>query len=223
MSDKQKKTEHESFGMVGLSRTSGQATLFGSSVSHQQYITLTISTAHHVRTDLHEDRIRANKEIIQIAMSNVQLGDMLTNMNVGDGVPCTIQRMFIDGKYRSMEDCPNTTKGEEYVEEFAEKLKALTGMLHDIQAAADAMEQKPTVTKADRRELSSKIGLAIQDIESNMPFILSMFNEKVEQVISEAKGEIEAFRASRMMTAGMKALDHGQPLAGQLAAPKDVN
>lgn len=46
--DNDKETEHESFGCINLSRVSGHATLFGSSVQHQSYIVRLIdcSTEH---------------------------------------------------------------------------------------------------------------------------------------------------------------------------------
>jgi hypothetical protein len=218
------KTKHESFGVVQLSRVSGNHTLFGSSVDHHAFITLTICEAEHVRSSLHYDRITAGKELIQIAMSQVQLSEMLFNMNCGEGTPCTLQRVVVDGEYKSMEPPPPMTKQSAYQEEFAKKLKDLAGSMREVVAAAKALEAKATASKGERHELSHKAEMALQEFECNLPFIGKMFDEKVEKVVTEAKGEIEAYAGHVVQQTGLKALTegHGMPSKGVLPDPNEA-
>ncbi len=214
MSDDEKEIHHESFGVVRLNRTSGDASLFGSSIRHQNYITLTICKAYAARDDCHYDKIYSDKEIIQVAMSGIQLGDMLTNMNVHAGTPCTIQRMFIDDKYVSLESPPESTSTKKtYVDEFKQKLRQVAASLKGLRAAAEALEDGKS-SKADRKALTGRIDKIETELVSNLPFIQEMFNENVEKVTQEAKGEVEAFQSALIQNLGVKALayKHAQDL-----------
>lgn len=216
-------TKHESFGLVRLSRVSGKTILFGSSVDHHSYYDLTVFRAAHCRSVLHYDRVSAEEEILRISMSAVQLSEMLFNMNVGDGTPCTLTRVPVGGKYVSMKPPPSTTKQAEYEEEFKKEIGDLCSDLRALVSEAKAVEAKATATKGDRKALVAKAEKALQDLECNLPFILKMFNEKVEKVVGEAKGEIEAYQSHLIQATGLKALGAGQPNSGPLALPKGEN
>jgi hypothetical protein len=224
--DKEEKKNHESYGLIELSRVSGDATLFGSCVRHQHYISLTISRAEQVRS-LHEDRIYGRDELIRVSFSTVQLGELLTNMNVSGGVPCTLERIMDDkGKYKSIPPPPDTaTKQETYVEEFKRDAAAVTTELKALLKRMEELETKASVTKTERREISAGLTKAIMEIESNMPFILTQFNEKVEKVVGEAKGEIEAFQSEMLRRSGLEALGEKMKALGsnplQLSDGKD--
>ena len=87
---------HPSFGVAGFSRISvggGGIQLFDSSVPHQHYIELWISTAKRQR-GLHRDWITSdgNDEIVRIAMSEAQFGALVSSFGQGGGVPVTISR-----------------------------------------------------------------------------------------------------------------------------------
>lgn len=202
-----KEFNHPAFGVIQLSRVQGQAILFGSAVKHQHYISLTVSRASLTRSELHYDRIHSKEEILRVSLSAVQVGEMLTNMNVGSGVPCTIERMMVDGQYASIKPPPSVTATKtSYVEEFAQETKEIADKLNGLLATAKALEEKATVSKAERKALTMQIQMAIQKIQSDLPFVLTQFNEQIEKVVGDAKGEIEAYRASIVEQAGMAAL-----------------
>jgi hypothetical protein len=54
--------------------------------------------------------------------------------------------------------------------------------------------------------------MAEQRIRADLPFILQAFNEKAAETVRDAKGEIEAFVATKIESTGLTAL--------QAAAPK---
>jgi hypothetical protein len=224
--DKVEKKTHESYGVIELSRvTSSPVTLFGSSVKHQQFISLTISRANIIR-NLHEDKIYAGDELIRVSLSSVQLGELLTNMNVSSGVPCTLERIFDGVEYKSVPNPPDiTTTQETYIDEFKHDVKEAVSNLKTLLKRVEELENKPSVTKTERREISASLAGIVTAIESNMPFILTQFNEKVEKVIGEAKGEIEAFQSELIRRAGLGALGDKMKALGsdplqQLSAPK---
>lgn len=196
-----------SFGVACLSRTCGAANLFGSSVNHQHYISLTIRTAKLTRSNLHDDRIYGGEEIVRVAMSAVQLGELLTNMNVSEGVPCTIERRMVDGHYISIKHAPSVVSNKKtFEDEFKEKAEKCSRILEDLIKMSRDLEAKPSTTKAERRELTNKIEKVQTEIRSNMPFMVEQFNECIEKVVGEAKGEIESYRAAVIERAGMASL-----------------
>src|SRR5271154_1604303 len=95
--------KHESYGMVGINRTSSSGTnLFGSIATHHSFITLSVKRAEvhrHLASDWYHAEAR---DLIEIEMSHSQFAEMITSPGIGDGIPCTI-RAF-DGKL--LESCP---------------------------------------------------------------------------------------------------------------------
>jgi hypothetical protein len=99
----EKKYEHESFGMLQISRTDcGGAgmSLFGSSVKHNHIITLRVHKAEKCR-HIHQDWYHSRDCLVEIYLSPLQFVDAMTNMNTM-GVPCTLKT--VNGN--PMDDCP---------------------------------------------------------------------------------------------------------------------
>src|SRR5208337_4240325 len=85
-----------SYAMVSFSRISAGGeglSLFGSSIKHHSAITLSIKQARLSRdTDLSHDWYFAENRfpLIEVTLSPNQFAELLTSMNVGDGVPATL-------------------------------------------------------------------------------------------------------------------------------------
>jgi len=211
--EEEKKTTHPSFGMVGLSRVQGSTKLFGSSVDHQHYVTLSVYEASHHR-GLHCDHFYAEDPILEIALSPNQLSELLLSVNVGDGVPCTIIRRIVGGKFVGIEPAEkHCSTTETYVTEFKERMKDLSLNARKLVVDASAMAEKASVSKTERRDMASRLSMMVQELESNMPFALEMYIEQVEKVVTQAKAELEAFRTH------LQALPAGAPTL-TLDAPK---
>ena len=88
---------HPAWGMVEFSRVEhgGPCRLFGSSLTnHGTTIILRVweaSRKHDCGQDWYHGSIR--KELIAVEMSAAQFAGLLTTMNVGNGVPCTIRHV----------------------------------------------------------------------------------------------------------------------------------
>ena len=89
------RVEHPAFGAVILNRTSGQKFLFGSNFDHQHYITLRIRK-NVLHRDLHTDWYHPTTDLIEINMSADQWATLLTSMNMGEGVPCTLNYVGLE-------------------------------------------------------------------------------------------------------------------------------
>src|SRR5271169_5775120 len=92
--DEKTTLRHPSFGIVNLVRTTTRGrTLFGSSILHDTYVTLTISHAQ-IDRDLSQDWIMEDvslphSTIVEVDMSATQFAEMITSFSQG-GTPCTI-------------------------------------------------------------------------------------------------------------------------------------
>ena len=197
------KYEHESYGVVHISKVTGQTKLFGSSLDHHSYVTISISRASNHR-HLHHNNFYQEKELIEIAMSHAQFGELLCNFNNGSGIPCTLQH--IDMQQIPEAESNSAATKETYLDEFKEDARNVANKLNDLSKKVQEILDKPTVSKAERRELLNLVESAKQEIASNMPFVLESYIEKTEEVEMEAKTEIEAFRSAVINAAGLDAI-----------------
>jgi len=196
---------HESFAMLGITRSScnfGQ-NLFGSSVQHNHTIKLKIAPAK-IDRHLNRDWFHANsKPYIEVEMSYSQFAEAITSMNMGDGVPVTLRRL--DGKM--IEDCPQFDKRQEFEQEFEKEMQKIGKSLKVLTEQAELLlsEKKPP-TKADKETILKGIKALRQEIESNVPFIQSSFNEQMDKTVLEAKGEFEGFMMHKVISTGLEGL-----------------
>ena len=210
---------HESYGMVGFSRCSGgSARLFGSSMrSHNQFIRLSIKRGVR-RHDLSRDWYASDGRlgIVEVDLSPAQFAELLTTMNVSDGVPCTIRMR--DGK--RLEDPPEEdTEVDKVRTGFRDNLKGFVGQLKGFRGKMAEILEKKSVGKADRAELLKQMDLFLQHVRENLPYVLDSFDESTEKVVTAAKAEVEAFTMHALVTSGLEAIAEGR-VAKALQAPE---
>ena len=212
---------HESYGMVGLSRcTGGNQHLFGSSIrSHGHFISLEVRRAKRMH-DLSRDWYMSDGRVplIEVHLSAAQFAEMITTMNVGDGVPCTIRYLGAD----KMENPPDvSTEAEKVQTGFKEHTEELAQKMDRFQAEMRTLFEKKSLGKRDREEILKQIGLFIQSVRSDLPFVLESFEEATEKVVTTAKAEVEAFTTSAVQAAGLEAIADGRfPKALTEGSPK---
>lgn len=202
--NKERKTEkHESFGMAGFFRTTcnpSQA-LFGSSIKHSNLISFRV---YHASVDRHleQDWFHADGRtpIVEIEMSQTQFAEMITSMNMGDGVPVTIRS--IDGNM--MQRCEFTNKRAQHANDFRETMELFEESVKDSSNKLLAMINK--LPKKDQDAAKSMLQQIVQEIGSNIPFYEKQFQRQMDKTVMEAKGEVESFVQNKITSAGLKAL-----------------
>jgi len=201
-----KETSHPAYGLAAFHRVSGHpGNLFGSSVDCDQYVELEIKPA--VESDDEFDRHYYDSGIpyITIALSPAQFADLITNMNIGMGIPCTI--LDRDGKdVERIPDDIRTNELDRQRENFKEKMKIRKEELYKSQDKIEEILSKPNLNKADKEELKRVLFRSIQDASSNIEFYMEQFQEATEGIVHEAKSEIDATVQHCVMSAGLKAL-----------------
>jgi hypothetical protein len=201
------KEEHESFGLLQISRQtcSPAINLFGSSIAHSNLISLRICRGEKHR-DLSHDWYFDSETLVEVIMSNTQFAEAITSLNTGCGVPVTLHR--VHGK--DVAPCPEVHKRKEIEREFAARCKTIADRTQEAaDEATKILSGSGTLKKEDRKKLSDLIFLIQQEMKHNLPFVNKSFDEQIDKTITEAKGECEAFFTNAVHKLGIEAL-HGK-------------
>lgn len=201
--------DHPAFAQVSVSRVQNGSSnaLYGSALEdHHTTIRIRICRSYMIHA-LARDWYHGADELIEVELSAAQYAEMLTSHNIGSGVPCTL-------RYVNREEVPRlpakpTTEAGRVTQGFAEKMKTLRKSLQP--RAASIMKLAEKLSAKAREELRIDLQVILQEIDSNIPFVLDSFNEATTKIVSAAKHEIEAFTMHGIMRAGLKALG----IAGQ--------
>jgi hypothetical protein len=186
---------HPAWGLIGASRvSSGRGTpLFDSDILHQHYVVVRLKRASRQRS-LHNDHKHGREELVEIALSEAQWASFVSTMNIGDGVPCTIEHV-------SRETMPRVEHDPRLAVSMDEVGRAAEKAIEEIQAAFSAYQKKKTAE--NRRTLE----YAIKNAPSNMSFAAKSLSEHAENVVQRARADIEAMVVSKAQQLGIDAAD----------------
>ena len=199
-----KEETHESYAQMCFIRVqcSGE-TLYGSDLKHNTIIKMELKHSSK-RRGLNHDWYHANKTIAEVTMSQNQFSELITSMNMGDGIPVTLNYTEQDGRIESPEFA---SKLDIHENEFKEMTDRVGSNANELYATMkDLLAGSGTLKKADRETLLSKMHHVVQDIEANMPYVNDCFKESMDKTVADAKGTIEAFYQHRVIESGLKAL-----------------
>jgi len=202
-----KKFEHESYAVVSFSRVQGNiGRLFGSALeNHYTTIRLRIARAsreHSLGRDWYSSA--GQDELIEVELSAAQFAELLTTMNVGNGVPCTLRHL--GGK--KIADVPDELHEiEEVREEFRNDAEKLGKQMREmLKKATGLLSSKSPPNKAQREEILESLRMMVQHVESNMPFMAEQFQEVTDKMVTAAKSEVDAFVTHNVMAEGLRSL-----------------
>ena len=205
MSDNERETfEHESYGMVGAYKVTGSGRrLFGSHTDgHHATIRLVIKRGtreHH----LGQDWFYGGKQLIEIELTPAQWLSVITDMNTGDGHPCTLR--YIERE--QVEDPPEVpSETQAVMDHFVSESKGFVDYVEsEVDEIYKILEKKSLLVK-DRKRIASLLNKISMEIKSDQPFRVRTFMEATERVLSSAKIEAESYLALLVNRTGTKAL-----------------
>jgi hypothetical protein len=194
----EREINHPSFALMGFTRQTSNkgAALFGSSLKHENTITMKIVPAKWIRENGSDWYFRSGgKSLIEVEMSQAQFAQIITSANIGDGQPVTVRSYngkkidlpSIENKRRMIED-----DFQKVTDGLVEKYEKM------MEEALDILDNKKTISKSDREKIRKGYELVAREIGSNIPFMTTLFNEEMDKVVSEAKMEVESFIQTRM-------------------------
>jgi len=174
--DNEVEFRHPSYGLAQFSRRQGSPKLFGTALEHHyNYVTLSIRRATLIRGD-HGDRYHGSLrgDLIEIDLSAAQFAELLTTMNVGMGVPCTINSLN-NASVEAPPDLPNEAQGIR--DGFKETFRTFVhGLAQKAQAVREILEKK-TLNKSDRDQIQRVIEGVVREMSDRAPFVIEMFRE----------------------------------------------
>jgi hypothetical protein len=167
---------HESFGQIQFNRSNANGTHFyGSELPQDHYISMEV---HHseIHRELTQDRYYNRGQVLRIRLSSGQFAEMLTSMNCGSGVPCTIER--IEG--RKIGELPMQESRKEFVHrKFEDRMKMFGDTIRERQNKAKELVKKKTLSKDDMHQLQMHLEWLTGEVERNIPFFAKCFQSVV--------------------------------------------
>lgn len=198
-------TTHPAFGVIGASRVNGQAYLFGSDFSHHGYVMIRVYEAD-LKRDLAHDWIhpKSLRPLIEVQLSESQWAAFVSTLNMGDGVPCTIDS--VGGVDRPALPAP-PRRDDQFNRELVERLARAEQAVKDLGAAIGAT----SLSGKAKDELRGKLLAVSNNLTPNVEFVAKSFGKHVERTIDRAKTEVNAYLTQAVMRAGIAALSGGAP------------
>lgn len=192
------KYKHKSFGVIDISRFSSNGSqYFGSDLSHNGGISITISNAEKVK-GLSSDFIHPEESLIRVELSNNQFVDAITSGMNTTGVPCTIKRY--GGK--SVEQINHVEdKKERFSNDMEETHTEYKNRIDDILKLLEG-----NIGKRKSNEIKHELKVLKNNISSNTNFVMTSFNESMEKTVTEAKHSISNYIDHKVYSRGVESL-----------------
>src|SRR5690348_7418858 len=96
--NQRERSSHPSFGQIQFTRTNGNARFYGSELNQAHYVEMTVHPSE-VERELSRDWFYTEgAPLIKVRLSQNQFAELITSLNMGSGVPCTVgkARMWVD-------------------------------------------------------------------------------------------------------------------------------
>lgn len=188
---KQLEFTHPSYGMAVFHRFQGGSSKFyGSPIDCRGGIELTISEGRMIQSELSDDNYFAGKTLAQIRMTEHQFAQLITQMNMGSGVPVTIAYINnTDRKY-----VPFPTKHDRLKKELEKKLNQKTTTIYEfVEKYGAQLQGTGGLSASEKREIFTALVNALQGIETTPLWIMKMWEEYTQDIMSHMKTEIRTW------------------------------
>jgi len=193
MANEREKYTHPSYGIIGFSRVSsgGKHTFFGSELPVDNWIEMTVLKGS-IERDLSKDWFHAEgrEPLIKIRMTPMQFSEMITTLNHGDGVPCTLIKLNDNDIQQEQNRAENRT--EITHRQFKKRMSDFAKSIAEHQNKVKALVKKKTLSKEDQRELLITNEWMTAELTRNIPFFIECFQEAMNTVVADAKMEVES-------------------------------
>lgn len=213
---------HPAYGVVQVSRRSSSPgmNLFGSDLSHQHYIAVTVCRAS-VHRELHRDWTCPGEDLVEFSLSEAQWAKFVAGASQSFATEVTLERYSEGGKYVMAPEIARKTESrkDQFDKEFQQKLfRALEGFSKSVEALKELSDGK-SVSKVKLKEVVRGLQIQLSNLPSNMNFAVEQFREVTERNVEEAKVEIEAYLTAAVQRSGLESLAAQAPTPIAPAAP----
>lgn len=208
------KQSHPAYALVQFNRVTSShgEVLFGSSIKPHSYIELVIREAE-VTHELAKDWYFGTKEVVKIKLSPAQFAELLTTMNVGSGVPCTIDHINGERPPRLTEIDVNKETNK-IIDTIEKQAQEVVKPMHDFSNRINELRESGKISKKTAEEISGHFFKMEQELRANLPFYLEQVNKTAEKVLVSKKAELDSFVTGMVTKLGMEKLEDLKLLAG---------
>jgi hypothetical protein len=197
-----------SYGMAVFSRIQCQgARFFGSDITHDTAIMLTITNAEECVNDAGFTRYHSKETVTTVYFTPSQFASLLTNMNTS-GVPCTFRhKIDTDGKLVAYELPQSKSKSQRIKDAVRTRAGNLIQTVRDLNKRTQELLNAKTITKSEFKVYAEEVRQIQVDIETNLPWYAEVIQEQVDKTVSDAKASIEDFAQLPVERTGLDALN----------------
>ena len=204
--------EDPAFVTVGFFRQehgSSGTSLFGSDVKHQHTIAMRVSEAEKIRDrHLSRDWVHPGKVMLEVVFSPIQFSELLTSMNIGEGIPATLS--YHNGQDYAMPQME--THAQAFKKEIAQDVQSVYSGIQGAYKRAEVLlgSSKP-LTRPEKDELLGAIEKVNRLFSDHLPFIVDQFSRSLSKMVSEAKADVDAFVERTILKTGIEELHKNKP------------
>ncbi len=191
---------HPAYGVIGVSRVQGSpGTLFGSEVKQTtSFIQITLSAAEE-DWHLSQSWIHGRQPLVSVNMSHGQFAEMITTLNVGNGVPCTIRHL-------PGEELPHIADDSTVHEQIKADVKDTANEAVDLLKELQAAISEAKLPKGVQNRLLELARQAAARLDNSLPFVLDQYAEALDTMKARAATEVDAMLTGAIHRAGLDAL-----------------
>ena len=176
-------TTHPAFAQIAAARVSGGGVFYGSDFVPQGHIAITLKRSELHRRLNYDSYFSGRVEEFRIAMTEAQWATFVSSLNVGEGVPCTLERL--QGR-----EVPTIPRPKPRADQFREEVRETAAEMAAEISGAIAEVEAMGIPKGKAAAIISRLNRVRKGLESTMPFIAAQFEEHMEVVTEDAKAEV---------------------------------
>lgn len=196
---------HPAYGLVRVTHPSGgQVKMFGSDLIHNERVCLSFYQAEedrHLSNSYYHERGR----VLEVELTHAQWASLVSS-SVGNPTPVTY-RYFRDGE---LKDLPQIGKQDTIVNkakrEYERKLKETIERGEKVLAQIEELILKGKAGKKDLDELRGLMQQSLGRFTSDTTFAVGCFEESMENIVTDAKIEVESTLAAMTKRIGAEHL-----------------
>ena len=200
-----KEERHPAYAQMSFNRQSGgHDNLYGSAIKHQETISMSITKSVKHTSEFSERYYAAGIPLIEVRMSQSQFAQLITSMNMGSGVPVTLEAV----RGKTMPKCQEITVSERANKDLESRLNKFADKVSKGRdRVTEILVKKGAILKGERKEIKNIYDTLMQELRSNMPFLHECMVEAYDKTATSAKADIEAFYDNAIRKMGIEAMD----------------
>mgnify|MGYP000884978274 CR=1 FL=1 len=207
---------HPAYGTVEVSHPQGGSDVyFGSRIEHQSRVRVTIN-AGSLKRGLSNDWIHSEKLLVELEFTDAQWSQFVSSHS-GRATPCTFRHYPKGALNVELEAVPGIAGDPDarpsFSDEMQETMRKEIAGLQDAVKRMDAMLESGKLGKKELQEIRNSVARGADRVASNVGFVAEQFTEHMEQVVSDARIEIEANMHNTIQTIGLDAVKRMRELS----------